>query len=66
MSTRSAIGTTNTDGTVEGIYCHWDGGPEWVGRILATHYTRPDKIRELISHGACSSLGYDIGHQHSF
>lgn len=66
MATRSGIGIHEPDGTVSGIYCHWDGGPEHVGRLLATHYTDPGKIRELISNGACSSLGADIGERHPF
>lgn len=66
MATRSGIGLHDDGGTVAGIYCHWDGGPEHVGRILATHYTDPDKIRTLIANGACSSLGAEIGEPHPF
>jgi len=28
MATRSNIGIVNEDGSVTGIYCHWDGYPE--------------------------------------
>lgn len=66
MATRSGIGMVAPDGTVGAIYCHWDGGPEHVGRTLAAHYTSPDKLRELIAGGACSSLGPDIGERHAF
>lgn len=66
MATRCGIGIHNTDGTVDGIYCHWDGGPEWAGRMLATHYTDPVKIRALIANGACSSLGQELGERHPF
>lgn len=66
MATRSGIGLHNPDGTVEAIYCHWDGYPGVVGRMLAMHYTGPGKIRTLIANGACSWLGHDIGERHPF
>ncbi len=28
MATRSNIGIVNDNGSVTGIYCHWDGYPE--------------------------------------
>jgi len=34
MSTRSNIGIVNGDGSVKAIYCHFDGYPAYVGRIL--------------------------------
>lgn len=66
MATRCGVGIHNPDNTVSGIYVHWDGGPEWAGRILATHYTDPVKVRALVAHGACSSLGAEIGERHPF
>lgn len=66
MATRSGIGALNPDGTVESVYCHWDGGPEWVGRVLATNYTAPAKVRALLAHGNISSIGPEIGERHPF
>lgn len=66
MATRSAIGIHEPDGTVSGVYAHWDGGLEWVGRLLHEHYRHPDKIRALIGHGSVSSLGPEIGERHPF
>jgi len=60
MATRSGIGALNPDGTVESVYCHWDGGPEGAGRVLATHYTAPAKVRALLAHGNISSIGPEI------
>ena len=57
MATRSFIATKNFDDSITGIYCHSDGYPEWVGRILATHYTDSATIDELIKLGSISSLG---------
>ncbi len=57
MATRSFIITTNPKGDCSGIYCHWDGYPSWVGRILSEHYTTPGRVRQLIRLGDLSSLG---------
>jgi hypothetical protein len=66
MATRSNIAIKNSDGTVEAIYCHWDGYPENNGVILLEHYTDEAKIRELISLGDLSSLSSEIGEKHNF
>ncbi len=66
MGTRSTIGIQNADGTVTGIYCHWDGYLSHNGRILAENYTDEDKVRKLIGLGDISSLGPHIGNQHDF
>ena len=66
MSTRSYIGIRNTDGTVDYIYCHFDGYPEHNGKILTKHYTNINKINELLKLGDLSVLGEDIGEQQSF
>jgi hypothetical protein len=44
------------DGTVQQIYCHWDGYLEHNGKILFNHYVDPYKTRELIDMGSISSL----------
>lgn len=56
MGTRSFIITTNPKDDCSGIYCHWDGYPEGVGRILEQHYTKKSKVRKLINLGDISSL----------
>lgn len=56
MSTRSLIGILNSDGTVNYIYCNWDGYIEHVGKILIKHYKTEDHIRKLIALGDLSSL----------
>ena len=38
MSTRSRIGIQFADGSILSAYHHWNGYPEWLGRILNTHY----------------------------
>ena len=66
MGTRSTIAIENADGTVTGIYCHWDGYTAHNGRILQDHYTTEDAVRELIALGDLSSLGESIGSKHDF
>ena len=55
MSTRSRIGIELKNGSVLSVYHHWDGYPEWLGRILNTHYNTRAKVAELIDGGDMSS-----------
>jgi hypothetical protein len=57
MSTHAAIWMRNSEGTVTGIYCHYDGYLSHVGRILQAHYNDPEKVKALISLGDISYLG---------
>jgi hypothetical protein len=66
MGTRSTIALEFADGTVEQVYCHWDGYLEHNGGILAKHYMDPFKLRDLIDQGDLSSLGPNIGPAHPF
>jgi len=61
MGTRSTIAIQNADGTVTGIYCHWDGYLSHNGAILQENYTDEAKVRELIGLGDLSCLGETIG-----
>ena len=60
MSTRSHIGIWNEDGSLDVIYCHWDGYPSYNGAVLLRHYQDPEKIRELIALGDISSLAESV------
>ena len=66
MGTRSTIAIEYADGTVEQIYCHWDGYLSHNGQILHKHYSDPFKLRDLIDMGDMSSLGKVIGEAHPF
>jgi hypothetical protein len=59
MGTRSLIGIQETDGSIEAVYCHWDGYPEYNGKVLYNHYPEP-KIRGLLALGDLSSLRESI------
>jgi hypothetical protein len=66
MGTRSTIAIQNADGTVTGIYCHWDGYTSNNGRILQENYTDEAAVRELIALGDLSSLGETVGTKTDF
>ena len=59
MSTNSIIAYERENGSIEGIYCHWDGYPEKVGQILLDHYDL-EKILKLMSLGSISNLGEEV------
>ena len=61
MGTRSTIAIQNANGTVTGIYCHWDGYLSNNGRILNENYTTEAAVRELIALGDLSGLGETVG-----
>ena len=55
MATRSRIGIQLSDNSVLSVYHHWDGYPQWLGRILKTHYNTKTKVADLIDGGDMSS-----------
>jgi hypothetical protein len=55
MSTRSRIGIQLKNDSILSVYHHWDGYPDWLGRILNTHYNSRAKAVELIDGGDMST-----------
>jgi len=51
MATRSNIGIVNLDKSITGIYVHYDGYPEYVGKMLLNHYTTSDIVNGLMNLG---------------
>lgn len=66
MSTRSRIGIIREEGRTESIYCHFDGYPEKVGRILRLNYQDEKKVNALMQLGDLSILGPEIGEKQDF
>jgi hypothetical protein len=60
MATRSTIARVTPTGTIESIYCHWDGYVEFTGKTLYNHYTTDAQVAELIELGDLSSVGETI------
>jgi hypothetical protein len=59
MATRSRIGLELKDGSVLSVYHHSNGYPEWLGRILKTHYNSRSLAEELIDGGDMTSCWTD-------
>jgi hypothetical protein len=66
MGTRSTIALEFADGTVEQVYCHWDGYLAHNGKILFENYSNPFILRDLIDLGDISSLKPTVGTKHAF
>lgn len=71
MGTRSRIGIVYGEGRnlkVKSIYCHWDGYPEYNGKMLMEYYNNNARAEELINLGDISSLRKKIStnEPHSF
>ena len=54
MSTRARIGL-QVGNSIVSVYHHWDGYPQWLGRILNTHYTTKNQVIDLIDGGDMST-----------
>ena len=63
MSTRSYI-AMKTPAGYKAIFCHWDGYPDHVGKILKEHYNTLEKATELINLGDLECLYETIGKKH--
>lgn len=68
MATRSRIAIEKENGSVESIYCHWDGYPSHNGQLLLDCYSDREKTQALIDLGDISSLAPNLEPQgkHTF
>lgn len=57
MATRSTIALQYADGTVDQVYCHWDGYLSGVGQDLKEGYSNPFELQKLIEGGDMSCIG---------
>lgn len=60
MSTRAAIVMQVSDSEYAGIYCHFDGYPSGVGKVLQDHYGDKLKVEKLIALGDISALRSEV------
>ena len=58
MATRCLIGYQDGN-VIRSAYCHWDGYPENVGKLLINHWNTLDNVKQLLSGGDMSSLSKD-------
>ena len=61
MGTRSLIGKQLKDGSILGVYCHYDGYPEYNGRMLRDKYNTIAKVDKLIDGGDMSCVYTNAG-----
>lgn len=67
MSTHSVVGVMHGD-KCKAVYCHWDGGLNYNGKMLFKNYDSP-KANHLVSLGSISSLERSVAasnESHSF
>lgn len=61
MSTHSYIGVIEEDGTLKYVYCHSDGYPSYLGRMLLTYYNTPELATGL-AYGCISCSEHKFEH----
>ena len=55
MSTRSMIAIKQADGTIKGMWKHWDGYPSYMCEMLYAFQSR-ELAEELVGFGSCESI----------
>lgn len=70
MSTPSFIGVFCKEGIIKFVYCHSDGYPSYLGKMLLEHYNTTELATALVNLGDISMvrerLAPDEGEEHSF
>ncbi|MEG1926729.1 MAG: hypothetical protein RR415_13390 [Ruthenibacterium sp.] len=70
MSTRSTISILTTKGHYRTVYCHSNGYPSYLGKMLLEHYNAPKLAKQLVALGDLSivreRLAPNEGEVHSF
>ena len=61
MGTRSLIGKQLSDGSILGVYCHYDGYPAYNGRMLRDNFDTVEKVNKLIDGGDMSCTWTNAG-----
>jgi hypothetical protein len=59
MSTRSFICIVGQNGGFQGIYCHYDGYPEHVGKILVEHHNSFSAAEAIITGPQIRNFDHD-------
>ena len=59
MATRALIGYLDDSKKLTTTYNHYDGYPEYLGKILKEHYSGEDKAKEVASVGYITSIDED-------
>ena len=59
MATRALIGYLDDSKKLTTTYNHYDGYPEYLGKVLKEHYSGEDKAKEVASVGYITSIDED-------
>ena len=59
MATRALIGYLDDSKKLTSTYNHYDGNPEYLGKVLKEHYNGEDKAKSVASVGYISSIDED-------
>ena len=59
MATRALIGYLDDSRKITTTYNHYDGYPEYLGKVLKEHYSGEDKAKEVASVGYITSIDED-------
>jgi len=60
MSTSARIAKREDDGTVRSVYCHFDGYPSYVGKLLRHHYTDSEIVDIMMNFGNFRALAEHV------
>jgi len=70
MATRSYIGVQMPNGSIEAVYCHFDGYPRGVGHTLHTYHNSLQAAASILELGDLSYLAEKLapepGQEHKF
>ena len=61
MATRALIGFIDDDRNLVATYNHYDGYPDYLGKVLDRHFNSDDKAKEVANVGYISSIDMDTG-----
>ena len=61
MATRALIGFIDDDRNLVATYNHYDGYPDYLGKVLDRHFNSDDKAKEVANVGYISSIDIDTG-----
>lgn len=65
MGTRARIGIQLNGNSILSAYHHWDGYPEWLGKVLVEHFNTKERVEELIDGGDMSVCWTDDSFRNS-
>jgi hypothetical protein len=66
MGTSAFIAVKNQDGTIDSVYCSYDGYPSHTGDVLVKWWNTSEKVKSLIALGSIVALEADLESTESY